>query len=182
MKKRWFWLLDRKEWSPGYGIMATFGLMWSWLAVLVFILHRIAGSTIQVFRSDIALGVLPRLLQRAGLLGQMTFWQAFVSACIFAPLTEEFLFRWLPIEYLAKNRKTGEIVRTWPMWLISWFFFGWLHQYSLVSVAFQGVFGMMLARLWVMNNASKERSYVSCIIAHSLYNFSILMVSSGLLS
>lgn len=98
--------------------------------------------------------------------------------CILAPLTEEILFRALPIQFAQITAAVAaalgiEKCSRFTMWTcigISGILFGWLHG-SPLNILYQGMGGLLLAWLYVKNN----NSYLSAVAAHFLWNFMLLI-------
>ena len=88
-----------------------------------------------------------------------------VYECIFAPIVEEFLFRWIwiaaAIYFLGKRFK--KIM--WPFAAFLSIVFGVAH-FGYFSIFIQGVLGMGLCYLYYKN----RYGYLSAVICHSLWN------------
>lgn len=106
---------------------------------------------------------------QVGLFGYapQTLGQQLVYGCIFAPLWEEAVWRYAPIEILRKLTKFRDI--KWPFIVGSGLLFGYWH-YGPISVPIQGIAGMVLAWVYIEN----KFSYLSSVLVHSLWNFMIM--------
>ncbi len=165
-----------------YSILATFGMMWLWLTLLV-IAAKAGGigrmSTdlethpfVGVF-ANVAISIWQLNLQhlQASQLSAM-----FLMTCLLAPLAEEILFRALVCHAWAGDGK-GNLMNWWPVLGISAVLFGFLHTFSYSGVLLQGMLGFQLAMLWYRNGPSQRWSYFSCVAAHGLYNLSVIGVT-----
>jgi membrane protease YdiL (CAAX protease family) len=98
--------------------------------------------------------------------------------CVMAPLTEEVLFRVLPIQFaqimaavaLALDKKKCSRFVLWICLGISGILFGWMHG-SPLNILYQGMGGLLFAWLYLKNN----NSYWSVVVAHFLWNFMLLI-------
>lgn len=98
--------------------------------------------------------------------------------CVVAPLTEEVLFRVLPIQLGQILTEAGKALglekcKRFTFWVcigISGIVFGWMHG-SPLNILYQGMGGALLAWLYVKNN----NSYWSSVAAHFLWNFMLLI-------
>lgn len=100
----------------------------------------------------------------------------FLGTVVFAPLLEEVLFRGVVCNFASDE--FGRIKPRGEMYVLGGAFilFGLLHGDWYLSIMIQGVFGLLLARLWFRNGPNQKKSYISCVAAHSLYN--LLIVAS----
>lgn len=100
-------------------------------------------------------------------------WNAILSVLIvivvFAPMTEEALFRLLPISavFLICGKKNKFIL--WPVIILSSIVFGRIHG-SWHNVFIQGLGGIVLSVAFL------KGGYVSSVIAHAVFNFVILVI------
>lgn len=101
--------------------------------------------------------------------------ELFITACIFAPLWEEAVWRYAPIEIL-RNLTDFEKIK-WPFIIGSGLLFGYWH-YGPASVPIQGVAGMVFAWVYIEN----KFSYLSSVIVHSLWNFSLIVAMPYLIN
>lgn len=92
-------------------------------------------------------------------------YDAFI-ACIWAPIWEEMMYRWAPIQ-IVKRLKKEEIM--WPVIIISSATFGWGHEECQEGVFIQGIFGIISSYIYLKTNR-----IWNCIVIHSLYNGIIL--------
>jgi len=158
-------------------ILATFGFFWLWLMIIVIFRRATEGeSVVRSLRDLTPLGPLTSYALSHH--WHLTLSQAFVvspwwtlfGVFIFAPMTEEAIFRALPIRKCVEN---GEIKDWWPIIVWSFIVFGFFHTLGPDGVMLQGVGGFMLAMLFVRNGPSQKVSYFSCVLAHAMYNFSV---------
>jgi len=100
-----------------------------------------------------------------GLMSQQGFYYSpgkeFFLSCLWAPVWEEAVFRWAPLEIGKKLGK--EFIM--PVIIISSAIFGWAHGMGPVSLLVQGMMGMVKSWVYLKNN-----SYVSVVILHALWN------------
>lgn len=92
------------------------------------------------------------------------FLMQFFFMCISAPIWEEALFRFAPIEIIRKTKKS----LLFPFIIITSIVFGWLHG-SVENIWMQGVFGLIASVLYIKNNYS----YLSSVCLHFLWNTSL---------
>ena len=99
-----------------------------------------------------------------------------ISSAVAAPLWEEVVFRG-PCKALSD--KEGKLKPEFLFVVLGWSFivFGLAHGHWYFSILLQGVGGLFLARLWFCNGPSSRASYWSCVVAHSLYNISVMLVA-----
>lgn len=93
---------------------------------------------------------------------QMLFW-----SLVFAPLTEELIFRKAVLD-IAKDLRPSFML---PIVILSSAIFGWLHG-AYVNVAIQGVLGAIMAWVYIKNGYH----YWSSCILHAMYNGSIILL------
>ena len=93
-------------------------------------------------------------------------------SCIFAPITEEFIFRWLPLGLLmrmfSKNPQIFEKTK-WHWAALLSILFAFNHQYHYWAIYMQGIGGFFLCYLYFNN----RYGYASAVICHSLWNLSL---------
>lgn len=94
---------------------------------------------------------------------------SFVFQCILAPLWEEGVYRYAPIQIARKLKKSSGQDFTIPIIIISSALFGWGHGNGPVSLIIQGVMGVLLSYVYIKNNYS----YWSSVLVHFLWNISI---------
>lgn len=95
----------------------------------------------------------------------------FLGTIVFAPFLEELVFRALPCA-LATDA-TGKLRPRIgvPIILVGSFFaFGYVHGQGYLSMMIQGVLGLFLMRLFLRNGPKLWVSYLSCVVAHAMYN------------
>ena len=93
-------------------------------------------------------------------------------AIFFAPVTEEVLFRMLPLSFAQKHndpRFTRAMVIA-----VCGIVFGLAHG-NPMNVFIQGVVGLLLGWLYLKNDESQMTSYLSCVFVHAAYNFTVMM-------
>lgn len=88
-------------------------------------------------------------------------------ACILAPITEEMVFRVLPLT-LARKLDDKVIVATV---LASSIIFGWAHRNGAYSIMFQGVMGFVFACVYIKNGYN----YWSSVALHALWNLTCML-------
>jgi membrane protease YdiL (CAAX protease family) len=112
-------------------------------------------------------------------LGVASFWMFYkdvddtktlLYACVFAPIFEEVIFRWLPITLfaLAINNRTNYKKLYWYVAAIISIVFAVAH-YGYFSIFIQGILGMGLCYLYYKN----RYGYISAVICHALWNISL---------
>lgn len=97
-----------------------------------------------------------------------TYWPSFVYLCVFAPLWEEAVFRWAPLE-IARRTNTLDKIK-WPLIILTSAVFGLIHNGTL-SIPVQGVLGIILSLVYIESGFS----YLSCVLIHSMWNASIFI-------
>lgn len=95
--------------------------------------------------------------------------QHLLHSCVFAPIFEEFVWRFIPIEMLKKT-KFFEDSKYYIIGLIA-VMFGMAHG-SFINVLVQGVAGFFFGWVYIKNNMS----YTSSAITHSFYNLTVLVL------
>lgn len=93
-----------------------------------------------------------------------------ILAVVFAPITEEAVFRLLPIGavFLICGKKNKLIL--WPVIIMSSIIFGWTHG-SWHNIFMQGLVGI------IFSIAFLKGGYVSSVVAHAVFNFVIMILS-----
>lgn len=93
-----------------------------------------------------------------------SFIEGFLISVVLAPLTEEFLFRKLPLSitksYLPKYVLTVSIASS--------IIFGLIHG-SSINVLIQGMFGLIWCRIYL------KHGFWLCVLSHALWNFFCLL-------
>lgn len=90
----------------------------------------------------------------------------FFSACILAPIWEEYIFRYLPFKFLNLSKYKDQFLI--PMILGSNILFGLAHG-GPINILIQGVGGLFLSYLYF-----KYESFWLNVLSHALWNFFIL--------
>lgn len=102
------------------------------------------------------------------LLGMRSPTETFFMACVWAPIWEEFVFRWAPIK-LARAAGGATLL---PIIIIASAIFGWGHGAGPYSLLIQGAMGLVFSVLYIKNNDS----VLSTIIAHSMWNTFVIFI------
>lgn len=93
----------------------------------------------------------------------------FFSFCVLAPIWEEALFRYAPIEFVRRTTTAEKFKELqMPLVILISIVFGWMHG-SVQNIWIQGVSGLGLGWVYIKN----DFSYKSSVILHSLWNFMI---------
>lgn len=90
----------------------------------------------------------------------------FFMTCIYAGVVEEFVFRVAPIG-LVKDKPQLLL----PVVILSSALFGWLHN-GAISLPVQGVFGFILACVYIKNSYS----YWSVVLLHCMWNSYVMFI------
>ena len=93
--------------------------------------------------------------------------RVFIVGVIVAPITEEFVFRTIPIKLFASYIK---IIRNIIIFLTSFVLFGWLHggpQFMLI----QGVMGLLYAYVYL------KQGYLASVVAHGTHNAIVIALA-----
>ena len=101
-----------------------------------------------------------------GQIGEAPMKLQFFMACVFAPITEEVIFRVGPIQLVKDHPKL-----VLPTIILSSALFGWLH-YGAASWPIQGVLGFILSIVYIKNG----RSYWSAVALHAMWNGYVMIV------
>jgi membrane protease YdiL (CAAX protease family) len=157
-------------------IAITYGVKWFWVVVIISLFRALLPPSIisiegslPVFSASVSLAkFFPPVEQY---FSQVPGLYVFMLL-VFAPFIEEAAFRMLPLTLV--QRKRPEIVRAVVI-VICGIIFGLAHG-SPLNVFIQGVGGILLGMLYLANDRSQLSSYMSCVIVHSAYNFSVLML------
>ena len=167
--------LQRQPWGRLYSILGTLGMMWLWLMLVSFFSGLFSSDAADAFGQHPFVGILPNLMLAAD--PTMSLGATFLGACVMAPLAEEAIFRGLICHRMAQRGDDGRPKDWWPIIAFSFLLFGFLHTFSYAGVVLQGVYGFMLAMLWFRNGPSQKASYLSCVLAHASYNFSVIVMT-----
>lgn len=92
-------------------------------------------------------------------------WINFINMVILAPLWEEAVFRYAPME-IAKGIPSRFTI---PIIILSSFVFAWLHGAAMFSIIHQGIFGLVQCFIYL------KRGYWTCVANHAVWNFFCLM-------
>lgn len=140
-------------------ILAGYGLMVVWVAVIGIFkgLYNANISTLSdLFQS-----------QFSPFFKQPSIWFMIFMSCIWAPLWEEAVFRYAPLQLIRSSQ-----IDPVPVVLLSSALFGWLHG-GAGNVMIQGVYGLIFSWVYIKN----DYSIVSSMILHSMWNLSIVLYS-----
>lgn len=145
-------------------VVFAWGLDVIWTVIMIFFLSWMFGwfDVIKALQNS---AMLPIYNYISFPLQQREF-SYFFMACIFAPLWEEALFRYFPLE-IARHSKNFKWI-AFPVIVGSALIFGWLHG-SVLNIIFQGVSGILLGWVYLKND-----SYWSSVLLHSLWNTMII--------
>lgn len=158
-----------------WNVLATYGLSIFWVIIAVALMRAALGED-SVFahfpKVSVIFSWISRFPQVEDLLVK-SFGLSIFMALVFAPVVEEAIFRMLPLTFVV-GRHPDKIRAV--VIVICGIFFGMAHGHPL-KVFIQGFLGMMLGFLYVKNHNSQFKAYLSCVIVHAMYNYTILMVS-----
>jgi membrane protease YdiL (CAAX protease family) len=162
-------------------VMATVAYMFLWVLFFSLCLQPLLGAISgTVPNNELVLGAIPNYflhdwnMNSKEAIASGLGWQL-VGACIVAPFLEEILFR--GVVCLSSSDENGKL-RHWGVMMIlavSFILFGMAHRQGLHSILVQGVIGLLLARLWFRSGPNQYASYFSCVAAHALYNFAVIV-------
>lgn len=138
---------EKTFWGKVVNIFAAYGVSMIW-CVIIFSLYKELFATQQVSWFTTYKHI---------------WWIGFIATCILAPLAEEVLFRFLPLNVAAQSGKKEILAATC---IGSSVLFGMLHGGGLFAVPVQGVTGLITCWLFLKNNYS----YWSAVVFHSLWN------------
>ena len=93
----------------------------------------------------------------------------FLSSCLYAPIWEECLFRYIPLSSMNKIRGGDKL--TVEIVLLTSIIFGWLHG-SIYNIAIQGVAGLLFSYVYLYTN-----SYKYTVLTHMLCNVCLYLIS-----
>lgn len=164
--------------SPGelaWNVFATYGLSIFWVIIAIAVLKAALGQGsvfAQFPKVSVIFSWLPHFPQVEEVLAK-NFGLSIFMTLAFAPFVEEAIFRMLPLTFVVGRHP--DKVRAVVI-VICGIFFGMAHGHPL-KVFIQGFLGMMLGFLYVKNHNSQFKAYISCVIVHAMYNYTILMVS-----
>lgn len=97
---------------------------------------------------------------------EVPFSVQFFYACIMAPLGEEILFRYFPIQAVKATKKEELYI---PVIMMTSVVFGLMHG-GPQNILIQGVTGFILSVLYIKNNYS----LLSIMLLHALWNLTLL--------
>ncbi len=161
-------------WRHVRNIVAAYALSWLWVVMVLAIMRALLPQAVVDIHVPF-LSVLYSVLQSSPPLQEAIAASTGLSlfmALIFAPFIEEALFRMLPLT-LVGGLKRDQIRAV--LIAVCGIIFGWAHG-SPLNVFIQGFVGLMLGWLYLKNNSSQWASYISCVIVHSAYNFTVIMM------
>lgn len=158
----------------------TFALTYLWVMTILLIMNvaAFAGAAVEIGTVVTqVLSAVPEVLaeyspQLTADAGMGTFFLAFMTTCVIAPLVEE-MFRAALLQFACEDKDTGEMKNFFLIMAMSFIFFGMLHG-GYVNILIQGVLGLLLARLWFKVGSSPAWKYLSMVCVHAAYNFCIM--------
>ncbi len=162
-------------WRHVRNIVAAYALSWLWVVMVLAIMRALLPQQATVDVQVPFLSVFYSLLQFSPPLQEAIAASAGLSlfmALVFAPFIEEALFRMFPLTLvggLSRDRVRAVLIA------VCCIIFGWAHG-SPLNVFIQGFVGLMLGWLYLKNNTSQWASYISCVIVHAAYNFTVIMM------
>jgi len=146
-------------------LLAAYGLSWLWsmIALNLFRDWLIAADGVIIeLPPGPHLSAVPSLM----------------DLVVWAPITEEALFRLLPLTLILINRRLlAENFRrvTWiALIVVCGCLFGLAHG-SLPHILVQGVGGLILGLLFLANCKTPLHAYLSCVACHSLFNLTVVL-------
>ncbi|HTM68309.1 MAG TPA: CPBP family intramembrane glutamic endopeptidase [Candidatus Binatia bacterium] len=153
-----------------WNIFATYGASWLWVSYLVLALSASIGAThARMPVVSVTFHLLSFFPPVAAFL-QASPGTAVFMGLVFAPVFEEMVFRMLPLTLV--RGKSPETIRAVQL-AVCGVLFGIAHG-SPINVFIQGFVGYMLGRLYMKNHNSQFTAYVSCVLVHAAYNFTVL--------
>ena len=153
-------------------ILTAYGLSWIWVVIVANILQAVLPRAVVDFELPV-LSVFGAWIDHFPAMAtavKASVGLSLFMTLVFAPVIEEAMFRMLPLTFVIGQHP--EKVRAVVI-VICGIIFGWAHG-SPINVFIQGFVGLMLGWLYVKNNTSQKASYISCVIVHALYNFTIV--------
>lgn len=90
---------------------------------------------------------------------------------VFAPISEEFLFRWLPITFMIRLMKGRFENVQWLFACLVSIVFGVAH-YGYFSIYIQGIFGLGACYLYYKN----RYGFLSAVLCHAIWNIQIGLI------
>ena len=165
MKKR---TLSELVWNA----LATYGLSLFWITVAVSLIRTALaeGAVLSGLpHIDVIFHWIPYFPALDSAIAASVGLQLFMTL-VFAPVVEEAMFRFLPLTVFGQDpeKRLAAII------VICGVFFGLAHGHPL-KVFIQGFFGMMLGFLYVRNKNSMLTGYLSCVVVHFMYNYTVIM-------
>jgi len=157
-------------------LLAAYGANWIWVTVMLCLLSGLVGQSLVP-------NALPYFSASIWLLNEFGVSKFFAEhtplllffVLFFAPVVEEAIFRMLPLTIVKNSRP--DVVRAVVI-VVCGIAFGWAHG-SPLNVFIQGAGGMILGWLYLKNSRNQLTSYLSCVIVHAMYNFTVVMTSGG---
>ncbi len=162
-------------WRHARNIVAAYTLSWVWVVCVLALMRALLPSAVVDIELPF-LSVLHAWLSKfPGLQAELaaSTGLSLFMALAFAPFIEEALFRMFPLSLVSGLKR--EQVRA-VLIAVCAIIFGWAHG-SPMNVFIQGFVGLMLGWLYLKNNTSQWASYISCVIVHAAYNFTVIMTS-----
>ena len=158
-----------------WNIFATYGCSWLWVCYVVMLLAAAVGGSIGVGvpALSVTFHVLSFFPPVTAFL-QASPGTAVFMALVFAPVFEEAVFRMLPLTFVRD--KHPDKVRAVQI-VICGILFGIIHGHP-VNIFIQGFVGYMLGRLYMKNGNSQFTAYISCVVVHAAYNFSVMAATA----
>lgn len=126
------------------------------------------GAVFYLFWSSIVLFLYKKFIPEFNLITLQFFHPSqiytFISSCILAPVVEEIIFRFFPLE-LAKILKVEGL--TIIFIILSSVIFGLIHTGGKFAVPVQGIAGLLFCYVYIKNGYS----LISSILMHFIINF-----------
>jgi membrane protease YdiL (CAAX protease family) len=150
-------------------VLAAYAFSILWLGVFYLVLTKV-GLAAHIEKLNLYLVVFNEQVKKLVPNSRLYI----LHVCVLAPLIEELIFRETPLRrtlntYWTEQRK---VVVTSTIFALS-VIFGYLHG-SVLNIFLQGVGGLVLSWVYLANN----RSYLSAVITHSLYNTTLVGASA----
>ena len=165
---------DRKVRRMFVHILAAYGGAFLWVTAFVTVLRlviqpgAIGGHLPPLSATFSILSMFPTLAAKVAADPAMSIF----LAIFFAPITEEVLFRMLPLTF-AQKHNDPRFTRAMVVGICG-IVFGLAHGHP-INVFIQGVVGLCLGWLYLKNSESQMTSYLSCVMVHAAYNFTVMM-------
>ena len=140
-----------------FNILAGYGLMVVWVVIVVGIFKGLYNANISTL-SDL-------FQSQFSPFSQPSIWFMIFMSCVWAPIWEEAVFRYAPLQLIRSSQ-----VDSLSVVLLSSALFGWLHG-GAGNVMIQGVYGLIFSWVYIKN----DYSIVSSMFLHSLWNASVML-------